>query len=380
MYATQFFNFKFSKLRIGIDAKWYFSGTISGRIVIVNLLQAIANSKNEHKFIVILDDKDKDKKFPFSSHPNFEIVYCKTFTNQFTNFFSFITLLPYRLDVCVYQYFAPLFSSFKRVIYIHDIIFESNPEYFSQKEKVYFKIMKMMARRADGIVTVSRTEEKRLRRFSYVRKQTKLVAIHNGIGNQFHNLPELDNETKQRVKERYELPDRYILYLGRINERKNIPLLIKAFANIKFKDISLVIAGESHWSKVDIKQVIVKEGLADRVKFTGFIQDEDITTVYQLASVFSFLSFDEGFGLPVAEAMACSVPVVVSDTPIHREICQDAGIYTNPFNFEEVAQAIDIALSREAIVKEKIRLGKQIVNNYRWNSAAQKLLEFVENL
>lgn len=367
-------------MKIGIDAKWYFTGNISGRVVVTNLLQQLADLPTNHLFVIILDAGDKGKPFPFSAKSNFKVVYHKTFTNQLANIISPLFLRRHGLDVCIYQYFSPFFSSYKRVVYIHDIIFESNPEYFSAKERLYFKMMKFMARRAHGVVTVSSTEAERLKRFGYIRNGTQLISIHNGIGDRFHNLQGLDNNEVQRVRQRYALPQKFILYLGRINERKNVPTLIKAFRKIASEDVELVIAGERHWSKQNTNQVIFEAGITDRVKFTGFVDDEDIIVLYRLASVFCFLSFDEGFGLPVAEAMACGIPVVVSDTPIHREICGNAGFYVDPYDPEDVASAIDVALNNSETIRLKQRLGQNIIKQYRWSNSVAKLIQFIEQL
>lgn len=367
-------------MRIGIDAKWYFNGNISGRVVIVNLLEAIAKNPGNHEYTIILKAEDKNRPFPFKDHPKFNIVYIKTFTNQLTNLFSPLFLRKYKLDVCIYQYFTPLFSSFRRVVYIHDIIFESNPEYFTRKEQVYFKLMKLMARRAHGIVTVSKTEKNRLQKYGYIGKRTKLTYIHNGIKDEFHHLPELIDSDVKRVRSRYNLPERFLLYLGRINQRKNIPALINAFAKLDSKDLVLVIAGERHWSKTNISQVIKDAQVEDRVKFTGFIQDEDISTLYRMACAFCFMSFDEGFGLPIAEAMACGVPVVVSNTDIHKEICGEAAIYANPQNIEDIADALHSALNCSELVLDKVKCGKRITKGYAWSKATEKLLKFVEQV
>lgn len=367
-------------MRIGIDAKWYFTGNISGRIVVTNLLQQLAKLSTKHQFIIILSEKDRNKSFPFSANSNFEIVYYKCYTNQLANVLSPLFLRRYRLDVCIYQYFSPFLSSYKRVVYIHDIIFETNPEYFSRKERLYFLAMKWMARRAHGIVTVSETEKKRLKDFGYIGKNSQIIAIHNGISDKFKRLSSPDEKMKQRVKERYGLPDWYILYLGRLNKRKNIPSLVKAFAKVQVQDLFLVIAGGSDWSKVDIGQLVADANLSEKVILTGFIKDEDIPIIYQLASAFCFLSFDEGFGLPVAEAMACGVPVIVSDTAINHEICGDAALYVDPNDITAISAAVHQALGNDENIQHKVEVGRQIARNYRWDLSADKLLRFIFQL
>ena len=125
-------------MRIGFDAKWYFNGNPSGRIVVRNLLKEFIAINTEHEIYVILNKKDYDKNFPFEND-KVKLIYVWSGINLLSNIIVVpIIISKYKLDVCVFQYFAPIFGSFKKIVYIHDVIFKAHPEFFTLKERIYF--------------------------------------------------------------------------------------------------------------------------------------------------------------------------------------------------------------------------------------------------
>jgi len=139
---------------------------------------------------------------------------------------STIQLSKYKLDICLFQNFSPLFmfNPTKRVSFIHDIIFDDKPRLFTLTERIYFKFIKPLARLSDSVITISNTEKKRLEKHHYHKN---IYVVHNGINDLYSNY-QLSKDDISRVREKYKIPSQlFILYVGRINLRKNIKTIIR---------------------------------------------------------------------------------------------------------------------------------------------------------
>jgi len=367
-------------MRIGIDAKWFYNGNASGKIVIQNLLRVLCEAPLKHELIIILNKKDADREFPYHGK-NITLVYQYVFlNNQIANLFSPFLLKKYKPDICMYQYFAPLFSDFKRVIYIHDIIFQSNPGFFTVWERIYFSTIKFLARKADGIITVSEQEKIRILNYRYHGENTKIKVVYNGVNEWFKPAFLQDSQYLNAIKTNYKLPEKFLLYVGRLNERKNIPALLHALQLIKDKDINLVLVGNYDWKMFNLPQMVAALKLTHRVKLLGFVANEDLPGIFCLASTFCYVSYEEGFGMPPLEAMASGIPLVLSDIAVLREICGEAGLYANPRDTGLIAASIDLALNKNDFISKKINIGLERTKIFNWQNAASELINFLETL
>lgn len=366
-------------MKIGIDAKWYFTGNPSGKIVVRNLLEELLKIDNDDYFYIYLDRKDKNLLFPYKSD-KIKIVYIWAGVNALSNIFI-IPLISWKnkLDVVLFQYFTPFFSNFRKIAYIHDCKFRSNPEYYTFAERLYFFPLRILLKWSDLIVTVSETERRRIEQ--YYKVNTNLVkVIYNGVSNKFKPISQFSKDFIEKIKKENELPDNYILYVGRLNIIKNISGLIKAIYFLQNKEISLIVVGEKDWKFKKVGKLIYSLKLEERIKFLGFKEDKELACIYALSTVFCFPSFAESFGMPAVEAMAAGVPVVVSDIPSIQEVCGNAGIYCNPNNPKDIAEKIDFLLSNENIRKEKIALGYKTSEKYKWENSARRILDMFHNL
>ncbi len=179
-----------------------------------------------------------------------------------------------------------------------------------------------------------------------------------------------------KVKDKYHLPDNFILFVGLIEPRKNVGLLIEAFAKLIKKDsnlkTNLVIAGRWGWESNTIMELVTKLDISGRVIFPGYIAQEDLPALYTLAKIFVYPSFYEGFGLPVLEAMACGTPVVTTNTSSMPEFVGDSGILVKPGDLEALVNAMGITPSKSEtymqIFREKgsshlpVSVGKKLQN------------------
>jgi glycosyltransferase involved in cell wall biosynthesis len=362
-------------MNIAFDAKWFYDGNVSGRTVVINLIRKFATDHSGHTFYIILNKRDRIKKFPFDSK-NIKLVYVsKILNNQFTNLFLFFQLRKYKLDIGVFQYYAPLFCKFKTVVYIHDVIFKSNPEYFTYKERIYFSSMKYFASITDAIITVSITEKKRLLHYGYNPKLGLIDFVYNGVNEDFINKNFVSDSQINYVKKKYSLPDKYILYVGRLNNRKNLRGLIESLLYLKDTSIQLVLVGSSDWKMFDIEKVIDQYDVRSRVIKLGYIDSDDLPVVYTASSVFCYVSFSEGFGIPILEAMKCGVPVVASDIDVFKELFFNIPYFVNPYSSNSIADGIDSALSDDNTLR--VQDGLKLANNFTWTESAQKLISFL---
>lgn len=364
-------------MKIGIDAKWFFTGNPSGRVVVRNLIKQMVLMETEHEFYLFLDRRDNEKLFPYT-HPRVHLVYVWADINLLSNMF----VIPFvsqglHLDAIVYQYFTPLWSNSKRIAFIHDMIFVSHPQFFTLIERIYLNSMRILGRFAHRICTVSNNERKRIERYR-LRTLDMIDVVYNGVDEIYRPLSLLGASRVEAVRSRYALPEEFILYVGRLNERKNIRNLLRAMPLLRNESIPLVIAGNYDWKMFGLDAEISRLGIAGRVIQTGFVEDEDLPVLFSLAKVFCFVSFEEGFGLPALEAMASGVPVVVSDCSSLPEICGEAGNYVDPYKPVSIAAMIDKLLEDKSLYIQMRDKGLKRSKLFKWEYSAVKLLESVK--
>lgn len=365
-------------MKIGIDAKWFFNGPPSGRHVVRSLVQNIIAVNSKHEIYVFLDKKDSKFQFPFDVTKT-KRIYLWARINLVSNLF----IIPYlikknKIDCFIAQNFSPLVGATCRISFIHDIIFESHPEFFTLREKIYFKPMKFLAKRSDFIFTVSESEKKRLIQYGY-NTQDKIKVIHNGVDTiKYKVVGEQDQKQIIKAKVIYKLPEKYLLYVGRINFRKNLIKLVEAIDKITDKEIKLVLAGKKDWKNENIEEIIDNLSLKDRIVMIGYVEEEFLPIIYSLAKLLCYISYEEGFGLPPLEAMASGIPVIVSDIEVVKEVCDDAGNYVNPFDSQSIADMIDGLLSDNSLYNFKKNLGLDRAKFFAWSKSAKELIDFIE--
>jgi len=366
-------------MKIGIDAKWYFDGPPSGKRVVKNLVDSLLERKDTNEYYIFLNKQHRERIFPHKENKNLKVCYVWAGNNLLSNIF----ILPffsnrYKLDASLYQNFISPIDKAKKIAYIHDVLFLSNPEYYTVIERIYFAPLRRLTKRSDAIITVSEEEKKRILDFKFSDTAEKIIVAYHGVDSTFKPLEDQDPVLLTNIKQKFSLPDRFILFVGRLNLRKNVDTLLRAVPLLQDKKIPLVIVGADEWKKSNHMAVIKSLGIENRVIFTGAIY-QDLDVIYSLATIFCFPSHAESFGLPPLEAMASGTPVVVSNTTSLPEICGDAGNYVNPDKPDEIALAIDNLLLNNSHYKEKRDLGLQRAKKFTWSSAAQAIVRCLES-
>lgn len=277
---------------------------------------------------------------------------------------------------------GPISNRCQKIVTFHDLSYEIYPEHFSLKRRLWHKFInpKKQAEEAHKIIAVSESTKSDLINL-YNIPFDKIKVIYSGVNARFG--PILFNDVRlSRIRQKYRLPEHFILYFGAVEPRKNIIGLIKAFEELKsskadITDLKLVIAGIKGWLYDEIIITAKESKYCQDIIFTGFIEDQEKLFVYNLASLFVYPSFYEGFGFPPLEAMACGVPTITSNTSSLPEIVGDGAIMVDPYNVDEIVLAMDLCLSDEELRLKLREKGLAQAKKFSWQKAAKDTLEWI---
>ena len=274
----------------------------------------------------------------------------------------------------------PLWSPWPTVVTVHDVIQLVLPEYrMLARQRVYFELVTRALRRATAIITVSECSRRDLVRTVGVPAERVVVvenAIHEGL------RPVHSAAARAAILARYGLSERFLLYLGANDLRKNLERLIRAYARLPGRlrdDHQLVLAGRQwphdHPLYPDPRRVVEELGLEGRVVFTGGIPEEDKATLLSAATVFAFPSLYEGFGLPVLEAMACGTPVLTANTSSLPEVTGDAAVLVDPTSVESISRGLAGLLDSPEQRLMLAERGIERAGRYRWVDVAERTVK-----
>lgn len=265
---------------------------------------------------------------------------------------------------------VPLAGLVPSVVTVHDVAFLAYPAAFHASKRRYLSLMtRLSVHRARRVIAVSaHTKGDLVRRFGVA--PGKVAVIPEAMDRRFR--PANDADAPAQFKAAHHLPERYILFVGTLEPRKNLRRLIEAFAQIvrHEADVALVVVGASGWLTSDLAPLVHRHGLTDRVVFTGYVVDEELPRWYQAATLFCYPSLYEGFGLPVLEAMACGAPVVTSNTSSIPEVAGDAAVLVDPTDVAALADALQALLADAPRRAEMRRAGIERARGYSWERTA----------
>lgn len=254
---------------------------------------------------------------------------------------------------------------------IHDLIYLKSPGACSNVLAKYYAgfMIKSVCNKARLVITDSQFSKKDILETVGISPD-KIRVIYPGVDQKYRPV----ENARQRLAS-YSLPEKYILYVGNQEKRKNLPALIAAFASsLTSRDHSLVIVGHRDFRRHEIQNALAAYQVDNKVHFTGYIQEKDLPAVYSAAALFVFPSSYEGFGLPVLEAMACGVPVICSSTTSLPEVAGDAAITIDPGNEKEFAKAIDKVIGDKEIQRTLKAKGFQRSKIFSWEKSMQELI------
>jgi glycosyltransferase involved in cell wall biosynthesis len=264
----------------------------------------------------------------------------------------------------------------KVTLFVHDLAFISHPETLTPKNLEYLKkyVPRSLAR-AEKVVTISKTTKQKIIE-TYGISPSKISIVPPGIDSGLFKPAKPTEIT--RVREKYKLPKKYILFFGTLEPRKNIVGCIEAYLKLPGglrKDYALVLAGSRGWRSEEVEnriKLLQQDG--ENIFVPGYIVDQDVPVIYSAASVFLFPSLDEGFGIPIIEAMACGTPVVTSDIEVLRETAGDAALFVKPRNFQDISNQLNLVLGSKMIKQEKVKAGLNRAQKYSWKKSVEALV------
>lgn len=333
---------------------------------------------------------------------NFFTVYLKTSPNsnlpQGSQNWSYKILKPgklwtrWRLPLDLYLHkprsnvfftpghYAPKFCPSPLAISIMDLSFLHFPEMFRKKDLyTLLNWTKDSIERANHIFTISQFSKNDIIK-NYSIPEEKITVTYPGFENKLY-FKNITQEEIDKVKEKYQIKNDYILHIGTLQPRKNLRKLIQAFADLDTKNLSLVISGKKGWFYKEILEESKKLKISSKVIFTGFVSQEEKIKLLKGANFMALISLYEGFGIPVVEAMAVGCPVVVSNTSSLPEIAGDHNIQVNPTSVKSITRGLHQALQlNEDQRKEIIVKNDKLLTKYSWQKTATKTLEVLYDI
>ena len=280
------------------------------------------------------------------------------------------------------HYVLPPAVGCRSLVTIHDCIHLVFPQYLPNRAAyVYAKAsMWSAARRSNRILTVSEASKRDIIRFLNVPPE-KIVVVHNAIDERFRVTP--SEEAIARVRERYQLDHRFVLYVGNIKPHKNLVRLIEAFDRLRkcgFDELTLLIIGDEISKLPALRRAVHSHKLHKHVRFLGYLPDETLAVLYRLAVVFVFPSLSEGFGLPPIEAMACGAPVVTSNVSSLPEVTGGAAVLVDPYDVESIADGIARVLNNPALREELRVKGIARALDFSWERSVARTREIYQEV
>ncbi len=275
------------------------------------------------------------------------------------------------------HYVLPLLCRRKSVVTIHDCIHLLFPEYLPTRLAYrYAKFMMGSAvRRSSLVFTVSEASRRDILQFYPDADPERIQVVPNAIDETM--LADPGEEEMERVKERYQIRGRVVLYAGNIKPHKNLDRLISAFGLLKqrggHEDVKLLIIGDEIAKYPSLRRRVEGAGVRQDVRFFGFVPEQTLAALYRLASVFAFPSLYEGFGLPPLEAMACGTPVVTSNMSSIPEVVGDAALLVDPYDVASIADGLERVLGDASLRQALVARGLERVQAFSWERSVRAI-------
>lgn len=272
--------------------------------------------------------------------------------------------------------FLPIRKKTKVYVTVHDVGFKRYPDLYKKIQFYYHDLtMRVIRRRADKIITISDFSKKEIIDL-YQVEASKIVVIPLGYDKIKYNETVL---VSQNILDKYKITAPYVLYVGRLEKKKNIGNMVKAFAYAKAAnhDLKLVLAGNAGNEYEAIANIIASQKLETEILLPGYIDENDLPVVIKMAEIFLFPTLYEGFGLPILQAMAVGTPVITSNIEPHLSIAGEAAALVDPQNSENIAQQINKIIKDKEFNLDLRDRGLQRVNDFSWEATAKNTLKVI---
>ena len=373
-------------MRLGFDAKRAFSNETGLGNYSRDTIRILSSFFSQNKYFLYTPKKIKSPRTFFIEEK--ENIFVRTpeslinktlrsywrsfsivkdiFTNNIDIFHGLSNELPIGIEK----------TSIKSIVTIHDLIFIRYPSLFkSIDRRIYYNKSKSACLRANKIIAVSEQTKKDIIDYFKISEK-KIEVVYQGCNKIFQK--QLTIESKNYVNKKYFLPKSYLLYVGTIEERKNLLTLLKALREIP--DQKLVVIGNGKEYMIKCKKYISENNLEKRVIFISNLLLEEMAAIYQSAEIMIYPSIFEGFGIPILEALFSKTPVITSKGGCFSEAGGPHSMYVNPLNEKEIENAI-IKISKSQLIKEKmINEGFSYAQKFTDKNIATNLIKVYKDL
>jgi glycosyltransferase involved in cell wall biosynthesis len=345
-------------------------------------LRRITVSHPEHEFVFIFD-RPYDKEFIFAKnvtavvvgpparHPFLFCIWLEISVRKI--------LKKHKVDLFLSpDGYISLSSDVKTLAVIHDLNFEHYPEHLPFVMRNYYRyFFPKFAQKAARIATVSAFSKIDITK-QYGISEDKIDVVYNGASDAFKAI---NTEQKAENRKLYSSGAPYFIFVGSQHPRKNLTNLLKAFEKFRkstTEPVLLLLTGGSYYWSAEMKQALNKMTYKKDVIFTGRLCDKELSAIMASALALTYVSYFEGFGIPIIEAMRSEIPVIASNTSSIPEIAGDAALYVDPFSVDSIAEAMTNIYANEELRTQLIAKGIKKQADYSWDKSAELLWESIE--
>lgn len=382
-------------MKIGIDIRVIGKNRTGDETYTRELTKNLLGIDKENEYFLYTDSDDPDylarvkKILQLKKGQKVQITPVLPAAKMFWTFWSLPAHIKKNpVDILHVQYITPQFlpKKTKVITTIHDVSFNQFPQMIKKSDLFLLKtLIPLSLRKANKIIAVSQFTKKEIRRHYNDIQEEKIAMVYNGgASEEFYQEHSRDQISK--ILDKYKINSNYVLYVGTLQPRKNIPFLVEAFSRFKgknkdkdfAKNLKLVVCGnrESHNYDRNIDAALEKVGnISTEIIFPGYIEKGDLPALLQGARVFAFPSLYEGFGLPLLEAMASGTPVLCSGDSCNKEISVDAALIYRQGSKDDFSAKLANLLADGQLSGQLWEKGKVRSRDFSWEKCARQTLE-----
>ena len=391
-------------MKIGIDIRSIGKQRTGDEVYTLNLIKNLLEIDKENQYFFYTNTKEanvlnKIKKTidPTKRFKNYWIIPVLPASKALWTFWSLpLHLIKNPVDILHVQYITPFFlpGGIKLVTTIHDVSFAALPRLIDRKDLFFLRrLIPLSLKRADKVIAVSDFTKKEIEKH-YKIETTKIERVYNGVSEDYFKI-ELTAGRTDQIKKKYNIRQPFILYVGTLQPRKNIPFLLKTFDKLKqegktedkIKRLTLVLSGKRYGRNYDklIEKTLseMKKSNSKAIKdinFIGFVDDEDLVFLYRMAQAVVLPSFYEGFGLPAIEAMASGSPVIHNNSSCFQEITQGAGLSFENGDRDDFTKKIFDSIINLKLRNNLIDRGRRRALFFNWKKCATETLAIYKKI
>lgn len=368
-------------MKIGIDLHTLTNFKQGTHTFTSNLVEELLALDRDNRYYLYITDKNEGVLEAFS-RPN--VTFSRVVPHQ--RLIRIPISLPVKLaydgiDVFHCQYMAPLTAVTPIAVAMHDIIHEYMPELYPRNLCRMMRVLyPLSVRKARHVLTISEHSKQDIMKYYGVPPE-KITVTYCGVSKAFSPID--DQAAIGRAKHRYGISGPYIYYVGRLEPRKNLLTLIRAYHALRQRGVdthTLVLSGMKYYQYERLHALVVELGLQREVIFTGGVEDAELPLLINGASAFAYPTLAEGFGLPPLEAMACGTPVVTSNLSSLPEVVGDAGLLVDPLSVDELSSAIERIITDSELRASLRAKGLIQAGRFSWRDTANRTLEVFKRM